>query len=207
MLAATPDQDPILAAARTVIEEQGTNKATIAAVARQAGLSRMTVYRRFSSWDAILSALLSQELAELLEQATQDLRDGDTARERAVRAAVFLTDAIGRNALFRRVTEQEPQWLLPLLTTRFGQTQRAAAGELEQLLKSGMTDFGGDGSIRNDDPAVMALTCLMLSQPFVFAAPALADDPRGGRVRAELPVALSSYLSPQPTHLRAKPKE
>ena len=200
-------QDPILAAARTVIDEQGTNKATISAVARQAGLSRMTVYRRFESWDAILSALLSQELAQLLEQATANPPQAATACEHAVHAAVLLTDAIGRNTLFRRMTEQEPQWLLPLLTTRFGQTQRAAAGKLEQLLKSGMTEFEGDGSVRNDDPAVMALTCLMLSQPFVFAAPALADHPSGERVRAELPMALSSYLSGQPRHPGAQPKE
>jgi AcrR family transcriptional regulator len=189
-------EESILTAARAVIAEQGPNRVTIAAVARKAGLSRMTVYRRFESWDAILSALLGRELAYLLADAEAQSAPAGSTRERAVHAAVLLTDAVGHNELFRQVTQKEPQWILPLLTTRFGQTQRAAANYLEQLLRLGMAQFGGDGSIRNGEPEVMALTCLMISQPFVFAAPALSVHPRGEDVSAELAVALSNYLSP-----------
>lgn len=190
--------DRVLVAARSVIMEHGPRRATLAEVARRAGVSRMTVYRRFDTWDRIVSRLLTVELADLLVAAEKQAGEAPTARQRAVAASVSLSLAIGDHDLFRRVAEVDPEALLPLMTTRFGQTQRAASSHLSGLLSSGMSGKGGDGSVREEDPDVMAMTCLLLCQSFVFSAPALDTSPFGSEIRDQLSIAIDAYLSPSP---------
>lgn len=190
------DVDPVLVAARQVIMEHGPRRATLSEVARRAGVSRMTVYRRFDTWDRILHHLLTLELAELMVAAEERVGKTPTARQRAVTASVFLSLAIGNHDLFRRVGEVDPEALLPLMTTRFGQTQRAASSHLSGLLSLGMTSQGGDGSVREEDPDVMAMTCVLLCQSFVFSAPALDANPFGPEIRDQLSLVLDAYLTP-----------
>jgi AcrR family transcriptional regulator len=52
--------DEILAAARALAESKGVEHLTMNAVARQAGISRATLYRRFPSKDALLEQLRAQ---------------------------------------------------------------------------------------------------------------------------------------------------
>ena len=189
--------DPVLGAAREVIGEQGTEKATIAEVARRAGVSRMTVYRRYGTWDRIVSDLVSAELADLLRAAEIQNQGVASVRGRAVSEAVTLTQLIASNDLLRQVSQQEPQWLVPLLTKRFGQTQLAAISGFSELLRTGMASFAGDGTVADTDPEVAAMTCLMICQPFVLAAPALETHALGAAIEAELPKALDAYLRPE----------
>ena len=185
--------------------EHGPSRATLAEVARRAGVSRMTVYRRFETWDRIVSAVLTIELAQLLRKAEVESTGAPNARTRAVRAMVALTLAIGDHDFLRRVAEVDPESLIPLLTRRFGQTQRAAVAHLEDLLSSGLPSPAGDGSVRDDDPRLMAMTCLLMCQSYALAGPALDAEPDGDAIRAQLAVAVDAYLTPPSDAARPKP--
>jgi AcrR family transcriptional regulator len=50
----------ILAAARTLLEQEPASQVSVGAIARQAGVSRLTVYARFGSRAALLGALALQ---------------------------------------------------------------------------------------------------------------------------------------------------
>ena len=188
--------DPILEAARDVIMTHGPRRATLTEVARQAGVSRMTVYRRFESFDRLMSALLTQELAVILTGMPHPGEGEGTARSRAVDIIVAGTGAIADHPLVRRVLAVDPEYLTPLMVGRFGQTQRSAAELLTPLLAAGMQECGGDGSVRDADPAVLALACVTAVQSFVFAGPALSALPEGPAVHAQIRPMIDGMLRP-----------
>jgi AcrR family transcriptional regulator len=191
---AAPESDPLLAAAHDVIMTHGPRRATLTEVARQAGVSRMTVYRRFESFDRLMSALLTQELALILTDIPP-LTQGN-ARDRAVHLIVAGTEAIADHPLIRRVLAVDPEYLTPLMVQRFGQTQRSAAELITPLLRSGMAGQGGDGSVRDTDPDGLALACVTAVQSFIFAAPALDAQPAGAAARGQLRPLVSGLLQP-----------
>lgn len=193
--AAAPPEDPLLRAAYDTLLDLGPGRTTLAEVARRAGVSRMTVYRRFDDRDRLLSALLTEQLGAVLAGVERDAARRRTARARAVYAVTGTVAALAGHPLLRRVLDLEPEALLPLMVSRFGSTQRLARDHLAALLRAGMARKGGDGTIRDGDPDLMALTVVLAAQSFVFSA-RVADrlDPRAG---GELHRLTDSYLVPR----------
>ena len=62
-------------------------RASVAEVARRAGVSRMTVYRRHPDGAALLRALMAREFGEVIEQAEQETAWLGRAGERLGRPA------------------------------------------------------------------------------------------------------------------------
>ena len=183
----------ILAAARSLVLDVGFRRATIADVARRAGVSRMTVYREFDDLAAIWSRLLTDELVTLIAQSAADLAGLPTARARIVGMADLLVRGVPEHPLFRRALDVDPELLLPLVVDRFGSSQRAVLARLEPMLAAGQAD----GSVRGDlDPAAAATALLVAAQSFVFSARAIDTRPDPAAVRAELPALIDRYLAP-----------
>ena len=194
--AGKPGLDPVLAAAKLVIMEHGPRRATLAEVARQAGVSRMTVYRRFESFDRLVSELLTAELAGLINRTAGAPEPRGSSRERAVAVVAHMTRGIAQHPLVVRVLQVDPESMVPLMVGRFGQTQRSSVQILEPLLSAGMTSRGGDGSIRDADPAVLAQGIVIAAQAYVFAAPAIADLPDPAAVWDEWEHMVTGMLLP-----------
>jgi AcrR family transcriptional regulator len=190
--------DPVLLAARQVIMEHGPRRATLAEVARQAGVSRMTVYRRFDSLDRLVSALLTVELSQLMAELPLRRTPGTTTRQYAVDLVAAMTRAIAEHPLVERVLTVDPESMVPLMVQRFGQTQRSAAEHLAPVLAGGMASRGGDGSVREGNPEVLAQTCVTAAQAFVFGAQALDSHPRGDQVWQQWPAMVDGFLRPEP---------
>src|SRR3954469_18132590 len=93
----------LLAAARASVLAVGVRRTTLVEVARRAGVSRMTAYRAFPDLQALVAALMTEELGSAIEEATRLSRQLPTGRERLVASAVAVARAIPDNALFRRV--------------------------------------------------------------------------------------------------------
>lgn len=189
-----PDQ--VLAAARHVVMTHGPRRTTLAEVARQAGVSRMTVYRRFESLDRLMSELLTAELAQLVKERLQPVPTG-TAGEQAAALISGLTLGIAEHPLVVRVLQVDPESLTPLMVSRFGQTQRSAVEILVPLLSAGMAERGGDGSIRSTDPQALAQAIVVAAQGFIFGAQAIAGLPNSDDVWREWPRMVAGMLQPQ----------
>lgn len=186
--------EALLLAARQVLMEHGPRRATLAEVARQAGVSRMTVYRRFESFDRLVSALLTRELAVVMAGLPHVDPKQTTVRTAVAANVAVLTRAIAEHELIVRVLAVDPESMVPLMTQRFGQTQRTAAAHLAPELRAGMSIAGGDGSIRDADPDVLAQTIVTATQSFVFGAQALANHPLGEQVWLSLPDLIDGFL-------------
>lgn len=176
---------PLLDAARECVLDVGLRRTTLADVARRAGVSRMTVYRQYSDLPTLVSALLTRELLEVMDEVDAEVRPLATARERLVAAALLVVDRVDRNDVYRRVLDLDPEMLLPLVVDRFGSTQRAAL----ELIAAQIRDGQQDGSVHAGDADRMATAVLLTCQSFVFSA-RLVDD----TTLAELRPLLDGYL-------------
>src|SRR2546423_13018408 len=117
--------DPVLDAARECVLAVGVRRTTFSDVARRAGVSRMTLYRRFGDLEALLSALMTREFGRLVAEAQpQDGAAG--ARERAARMVVGGARRVAADPLFRRLLAVAPELPVPFVTPRPGGLQGVA---------------------------------------------------------------------------------
>src|SRR3954464_6883369 len=80
-----PDPDaPLLDAARECVLAVGVRRTTFSDVARRAGVSRMTLYRRFGDLEALLAALMTREFGRLVAASREQAAKLGTTRERIV---------------------------------------------------------------------------------------------------------------------------
>ena len=71
--AAIPEER-ILDAAHDLVLAVGMRRVTMADLAREAGVSRATLYRRFANVDAVVAALVTRELAAIVARAFARLK-------------------------------------------------------------------------------------------------------------------------------------
>ena len=74
------DGQTALDAARECVLAVGVRRTTVTDVARRAGVSRMTLYRRYPDLEAVLAALMTREFGRLIGQAAEPARAGMTKR-------------------------------------------------------------------------------------------------------------------------------
>jgi AcrR family transcriptional regulator len=182
----------VLDAVRGCVLAVGVRRTTLTDVARRAGVSRMTLYRRYPDVDALVRDLMTQEFGTILDSAREVPVRGGRARQRAVATTVAAVARLRANELFRRVIDVDPELLLPYVTDRLGSTQSAAAEYLADGIRAGQ----GDGSIRQGDVRALAYGALLLIQPFVYSARVVADVLDEAALDRELSRVLDRYLAP-----------
>jgi AcrR family transcriptional regulator len=187
----------ILDAARACVLSAGVHDTTLNDVARRAGVSRMTLYRRYSDIGSLISEVLGHEFARILREHTTepphapaDLRP---ARTRLVDNVLDVVRAFHADPLMHQVLEAEPEILMPYLINRFGSTQQIAVTLLAHRLDAGYRD----GSIRKGSIAVQAHAIVLTAQAFIVSAAASGPVPVS-RLLTELAEMLDAYLAPGP---------
>ncbi|MGP4021078.1 TetR/AcrR family transcriptional regulator [Saccharopolyspora sp. 5N708] len=185
----------LLRAARECVLTNGVRRTTLTDIARRAGVSRMTLYRRFPDVDSLVTALMTVEFSEILQLASAEHATG-TARHRLVTATVHGVRLLQSAPLLQRVLDTDAELLLPYLVDRFGSTQLAAEGFLREYLVQGHAD----GSIRRADPAVQARALLLLVQSFVISTGPAASGIDPTALTAELTRLLDAALRPEASH-------
>lgn len=184
----------MLRAAYDAVVDFGVRRTTLAEVARRAGVSRMTVYRRYDDLPQLLSTLLTLELGQVVAAVEDDVRPLPDARARVATALAEVTRAVARHPLLRRVLDTDPEALMPLVVDRFGSSQRLAREHLAAVTAGGMSSRGGDGSVRDGDPELLALTLVVAAQSFVFSARVVEREDT--RAYDELRRLADAYLTP-----------
>lgn len=106
----------ILAAALQQLEEFGLRRSTIEDVARRAGLSRVTIYRRFARKELLVEAVILRELRRFLVQLEQAVDLSKTTEDLLVDGFAFTLEYVRRHTLLNRLLATEPEALVPHLT-------------------------------------------------------------------------------------------
>jgi AcrR family transcriptional regulator len=167
-----PD-DPYLDAARATILAVGWRRSTLTDVARRAGVSRMTIYRRWPDMQGLLADLMVREWGTLVGQAL-DAEDRPLDRRTIAEAVVACLSRIREDELFRKIVEVDPDLLLPYLIERRGRTQDLVLDVLSRALADGQ--HRTRGAVRAGDPVVLAGTLLLTLHGFLVSAPTMTPD-------------------------------
>ena len=191
----TSRDDGYLDAAREAILAVGWSRTTLTDIARRAGVSRMTLYRRWPDTQTLLADLMTREWSAVVTAAAAASADG-TARERITRGVVATVQGLRANDLVRRIVDVDPEVLLPYLLTRRGRSQEHVADATAALIAEGQRD----GSVRTGDPETMARALVLAAHGFVLSAHTMVDaataDPDLRPLDAELVHLVESYLLP-----------
>ena len=163
----------------------GVDRVTLAEIARRAGVSRPTVYRRWPDTRSIVAALLTRHITDVTRDAP--LLGDD--RESLVRQIVTVANLLRRDELVMSVMHSE---LAPIyITERLGSSQQMLIGALADRLRVAQRH----GSVRAGDPLQMATMVLLIAQSTIqserIVRPILDSD----ALAAELTYSLNGYLS------------
>lgn len=192
--AGTGDQpaDALLDAARDNILAVGWRRTTLTDVARRAGVSRMTIYRRWPDMQSLLADLLVREWDALLD-VTPVADDAATSPATLAAGVAAVVRALREEPLLARIIEVDPELLLPYLLQRRGRNQ----DHLLDLLADAVARGQAAGTVRAGDPALIARGLMLAAQGFVLSAPTMTDALTDAEaLDAELRHLVESHLRP-----------
>ncbi|WP_079177946.1 TetR/AcrR family transcriptional regulator [Streptomyces mangrovisoli] len=190
------DSDPVLDAVRDCVLAVGVRRTTLTDVARRAGVSRMTLYRRWPDVRTLVGDLMTREWVDVATSAMPERRPGTTTRALTVDGLVAGVAAFRAHPLFQKIVDVDPELLLPYVLDRRGASQEALLALLADALREGHAD----GSVRADHPERQARAVLLVVQSFTLSLRTMTDeddpDLDSDAFLAELRTVLERTLTP-----------
>ena len=184
--------DRVAAAALEEFAEHGIRRTSMEDIARRAGVSRMTVFRRFASKQRLVEIVIAREVHRGMQELDLLWEGAETLEDRLVAGFEFAGRYVRGHPLFDRLLRSEPEVLLPPLTLDGGPVLELYRSLIAHRLKAEVnagraasTDIDGvaeviarlaisllltrDGTITLDDPhsvrRLVNLTLLPMLQP------------------------------------------
>ncbi|NMD57626.1 MULTISPECIES: TetR/AcrR family transcriptional regulator [Tsukamurella] len=173
-------------AALRVLSRGGTRRTTVEKIAAEAGMSRMTLFRRFGSKDDILAAALAWSLLDLFEQTMEVIERTQDVAERVQEVFVLCCRA-GRAMLPSSSPEERAALFADDRLDPVGHGVRFVSAILSQEQTAGNT-APGDTAFRADAIVRLTTACFTVSPPPFD----LTDE---GAARAYARAALVSIVS------------
>lgn len=180
--------DRILAAAASCVLDFGVQRVTLAEIARRAGVSRPTVYRRWPDTQTILAALLTDRVTGAWHSAPA----GVGGREGLVHRIVALATTLRRDDLLLDVLRAAPELAMVYIADRLGTSQQILIDLFADELRKGQQD----NTVRSGDPRQLAAMVLLITQSAIQSAHMVEPILDAEALSAELTHALNGYLRP-----------
>jgi AcrR family transcriptional regulator len=168
----TSDNDAVLDAVRDCVLAVGVRRTTLTDVARRAGVSRMTLYRRWPDVRSLVGDLMTREWVAVATAAMPERRPGADARGLLVDGLVAGVESFRAHPLFRKIVDVDPELLLPYVLDRRGASQEA----LLALLADGLREGHADGSVRVGHVERQARALLLIVQSFTLSLRTMTDE-------------------------------
>ncbi|MGH9136453.1 MAG: TetR family transcriptional regulator [Acidimicrobiales bacterium] len=173
----TNTRQVIIAAGYDALTRYGLAKLSLGDVARHAGLSRQTVYRYFRTREELIVTAMLQELHEVVRQVDDAVSMHDDLRgaiEALFRCVLELAE---RHELLNRLLKDEPEAILPYLTTESSGVLAAAVPILQAMAAERVRGVPTDDLRRFADTAIRLLVSHMVyrsSEPAAAVASRVA---------------------------------
>jgi len=196
MPAPDPSTEAILDAAVVEFERHGFRRVALDDVARRAGVSRTTIYRRFANKDELVAAVVERENVALFSDIAAELKQAGPQSNYYVEAFTLSILRFRRHRVLNRMMSDEPALVLELARKHY----RAAIGRMADALRvifpEGFADRIGEQAVNELADTILRYAAMALLLPGAQPLDS-ADD-----IRA---FATQHFLPSLPTALRAVP--
>ena len=178
--------EAILDAALVEFDRHGIRKVALEDVARRAGVSRTTIYRRFANREELIAAVMDRENARLFADIAEELRSARPQSNYYVEAFTSAILRTRRHRVLNRIIVDEPALSLELARRHY----RSAVARIEMALHvvfpPGFADRIGSDAVRELADTIWRYAMMLLLLP--SAEPVeTADDIRAFATRHFLP--------------------
>ncbi|KDF01692.1 TetR family transcriptional regulator [Mycolicibacterium aromaticivorans JS19b1 = JCM 16368] len=180
--------DRIMAAAASCVRDFGVERVTLAEIARRAGVSRPTVYRRWPDTRTIVASLLTERITGTWRAVAPGAAGRGGLVERIVEVARRLRD----DELITSVLRSAPDLAMTYIAGRLGTSQQI----LIDLLVDALREAQADGSVRTGDVRQLSAMVLLIGQSAIQSAQIVEPILDADALSAELSHALNGYLAP-----------
>ena len=180
--------DRILSAAAECVLAFGVDRVTLAEIARRAGVSRPTVYRRWPDTRSVLAALLTSRVIGVLDAVPSRQVGRGPLVERIVTVAALLR----RDDVVMSVLRSAPDLAMIYIAERLGTSQQVLLDAVAADIKLAQED----GSVRAGDPRQLGAMCLLITQSTIQSGQIVAPILDADALAVELAHSLNGYLKP-----------
>ncbi len=180
--------DRILAAAASCVGDFGMQRVTLAEIARRAGVSRPTVYRRWPDTRSILASLMTDRIVGAWRSAPVR----GSGREALVRRIVEVVGQLRRDDLIRTVLRSDPELAMVYIADRLGTSQQI----LIDMVAAELRKTQADNTVRTGDARQLAAMVLLITQSVIQSGQIVHPILGADALDAELTKALNGYLRP-----------
>jgi AcrR family transcriptional regulator len=196
MPAPDPSTEAILDAAVVEFERHGLRRVALEDVARRAGVSRTTIYRRFANKDELIAAVVERENVSLFADIATELKEAGPQSNYYVEAFTLSILRFRRHRVLNRMMTDEPALVLELAGRHYGAAIEWMADALREIFPEGFAERIGEPAVDELADTILRYAAMALLLP--GARPLdTADD-----IRA---FATQHFLPSLPTALRAVP--
>jgi AcrR family transcriptional regulator len=196
MRAADPSTEAILDAAVVEFEQHGLRRVALEDVARRAGVSRTTIYRRFANKDELVAAVIERENVALFADIAAELKQSAPQSNYYVEAFTLSILRFRRHRVLNRMMNDEPALVLEMARTHYGAAIDRMAEALREIFPHGFADRIGDEAVDDLADTILRYAAMALLLPGTQPLET-ADD-----IRA---FATKHFLPSLPTAVRAVP--
>lgn len=181
-------EDRILDAAASCVRAYGVDRVTLAEIARRAGVSRPTVYRRWPDTRSILASLLTARITHALDEVPI----AGVGREHVVARVVAVAARLRLDDVIMAVLHQAPDLAMFYLSEHLGTSQQLLLDSVTGELAAAQAE----GSVRAGEPRQLGAMCLLITQSTILSAQLVETILDAEALATELANALNGYLRP-----------
>lgn len=190
--------DRILDAAAECVLALGVDRVTLAEIARRAGVSRPTVYRRWSDTQSVLAAVLTARVTAVLERVPPRAH----GREQLVERIVAFADHVRHDEVVMAILRSGGQersgpgkyhgreLAMVYIVERLGTSQQVLIDAVAAEIQEGQHE----GSVRPGDPRQLAAMMLLITQSTIQSARMVEPILPADALARELTHTLNGYL-------------
>ena len=179
--------DRIMVAAASCVRDFGVERVALAEIARRAGVSRPTVYRRWPDTRSILASLLTERITG----AWSEVPARGSGRAGLVARIVAVAQRLRSDDLILTVLRSAPELAMIYIADRLGTSQQI----LIDLVADELRIAQADGGVRAGDARQLAAMVLLITQSAIQSGQIVEPILDADALATELAHALNGYLA------------
>jgi AcrR family transcriptional regulator len=179
-------RENILDAALIELERHGFRKVALDDVARRAGVSRTTIYRRFANRDELVGAVIERENMALFADIAAELKQATPQSNHYVEAFTLSIMRFRRHRVLNQMIVDDPALAQEMLHRHYGAAVDRMAAALRVIFPDGFAERIGAPAVNDLADTILRYAAMVLLLPSVQPLQT-ADDVREFATRHFLP--------------------